>query len=55
MWGEGQGLRIEAEFFNIFNRANFSAAGSVFGFGTFGHVTAALDPREIPFSVRLTF
>jgi hypothetical protein len=56
MWGgEGQKLRIGAEFFNIFNHANFSAVGAVFGSATFGHVTAAIDPREVQFSARLTF
>ena len=56
MWGkEGQKLRIGAEFFNIFNHANFSAVGAVFASATFGHVTAALDPREVQFSGRLTF
>lgn len=56
MWGgEGQKLRIGAEFFNIFNHANFSAVGATFATPTFGQVTAALDPREIQFSARLTF
>lgn len=48
-------LRTGAEFFNIFNHANFSAVGAAFGTATFGRVTAALDPREIQFSARLTF
>lgn len=52
---EGQQLRIGAEFFNILNHANFSAVGNVFASGTYGHVTAALDPREIQFSARLSF
>ena len=56
VWGkEGQKLRIGAEFFNIFNHANFSAVGNVFASGTYGRVTAALDPREVQFSARLTF
>jgi hypothetical protein len=52
---EGQKLRIGAEIFNIFNHANFSAVGAVFASATYGHITAALDPREIQFSARLTF
>jgi hypothetical protein len=44
-----------AEFFNIFNHPNFSAVGAGFAIATFGHVTAALDPREIQFSARLSF
>jgi hypothetical protein len=48
-------LRIGAEFFNIFNHANFSAVGAAFATATFGRIGAALDPREIQFSARLTF
>ncbi len=52
---ENSALRIGGEVFNIFNHPNFSAVGNVFGSATFGHITAALDPREIQFSARLTF
>ena len=52
---EGQKLRIGAEIFNVFNHPNFSAVGAVFASATYGHITAALDPREIQFSARLTF
>ena len=52
---ESRKLRIGAEIFNIFNHANFSAVGGGFATATFGRVTAALDPREIQFSARLTF
>ena len=52
---EDQKLRIGAEFFNIFNHANFSTLGLGFATPTFGKVTAALDPREIQFSARLSF
>jgi len=56
LWGkESQKLRIGAEFFNIFNHANFSAIGNVFASGTYGKVTAALDPREVQFSARMSF
>ncbi|MBI3211038.1 MAG: TonB-dependent receptor [Candidatus Solibacter usitatus] len=55
MWGEGQRLRIGGEFFNIFNHANFSAVGTGFATATFGKITAALDPRQIQFSARLSF
>jgi hypothetical protein len=55
-WGkENQNLRVGAEFFNIFNHANFSAVGNVFASGTYGKLTAALDPRNVQFSARLTF
>ncbi len=52
---EWASLRIGGEFFNIFNHANFSAVGSTYGTPTFGDVTAALDPRHIQLSAKLTF
>ncbi len=52
---ESLGLRVGAEIFNILNHPNFSAVGNVFGSATYGHITAALDPREIQFSARITF
>lgn len=51
-WGK---IRIGGEFFNIFNHPNFSAVGSTFGTPTFGNVTAALDPRHVQLSAKLTF
>ena len=52
---EATSIRIGGEFFNIFNHANFSAIGTVFGSPTFGNITAALDPRHIQLSARLVF
>lgn len=52
---EGASFRIGAEFFNIFNHTNFSAVGAGFATAPFGKLTAALDPREIQFSARLSF
>lgn len=48
-------LRLGGEFFNIFNHPNFSAVGTVYGSPTFGNATAALDPRNVQISGRLTF
>jgi hypothetical protein len=48
-------LRMGGEFFNIFNHPNFSAVGAVFGSPTYGNITAALDPRHIQVSAKLTF
>jgi len=48
-------FRIGAEFFNVFNHANFTAFGTTFGSATYGKLTAALDPRNIQFSARLSF
>jgi hypothetical protein len=52
---ERASFRIGAECFNVFNHANFSAVGTVFGSPTFGNLTAALDPRQIQLSAKLTF
>jgi carboxypeptidase family protein len=54
-FGERAKLRIGAECFNIFNHANFSAVGTVFGSATFGNLTAALDPRQIQLSAKFVF
>jgi hypothetical protein len=51
-WGK---IRIGGEFFNIFNHPNFSAVGAVYGSATYGNVTAALDPRHVQLSAKLTF
>jgi hypothetical protein len=52
---ESARLRIGGEFFNVFNHANFSAVGTVFGSATFGNLTAALDPRHVQLSAKLVF
>ncbi|MBC7798596.1 MAG: TonB-dependent receptor [Pyrinomonadaceae bacterium] len=49
-----------AEGFNILNHANYSVPNNVFGTGTtplaaFGTPTAAFDPRQIQFGMRLNF
>jgi len=48
-------LQFRAEFFNIWNHANFSNVNTTYGAGGFGQVSAALDPREIEFALRLSF
>lgn len=55
-------IRLEAiaEGFNILNRANFQIPNNVFGPGqtplpTFGRPTAASDPRQIQFGLRVNF
>lgn len=55
-------IRVEAiaEGFNLLNRANFQLPNNVFGTGTsplpsFGRPTAAADPRQIQFGLRLNF
>ena len=53
-------LDIIAEAFNIFNRANYQIPNATFGPGTvpppaFGLPTAAADPRQIQFGLRLGY
>ena len=55
-------IRLEAlaEGFNVLNRANFQLPNNVFGTNTsppasFGRPTAAADPRQIQFGLRLSF
>ena len=57
---EHVGLDVLAEGFNIFNRANFGVPNNTFGPGTtplatFGQPTAAFDPRQFQFGLRLSF
>ncbi len=52
---ESRYLRLGGEFFNIFNHANFSSIGTVYGSPTFGNITGALDPRHIQLSAKLVF
>ena len=54
------GLEVIAEGFNMFNRANFQLPNATFGTGgtpnaNFGRPTAAADPRQIQFGLRLSF
>jgi hypothetical protein len=54
------GLRILAEGFNLFNRANYSVPNNTFGTGTsplpsVGQPTAAFDPRQFQFGLKLSF
>jgi Carboxypeptidase regulatory-like domain/TonB dependent receptor len=53
-------LDVLAEGFNVFNRANLSIPNNVFGNGVgplpaFGQPTAASDPRQFQFGLRLSF
>src|SRR5262245_1997650 len=57
---ERMGLEVIAEGFNMFNRANFQLPNATFGTGAtpnpnFGRPTAAADPRQIQFGLRLSF
>jgi Carboxypeptidase regulatory-like domain/TonB dependent receptor len=53
-------LQLLAEGFNVLNRANFGVPNNTFGPGatplaTFGQPTAAFDPRQFQFGMKLSF
>jgi hypothetical protein len=53
-------LQILAEAFNLLNRANFGVPNNTFGSGvnplpTFGQPTAAFDPRQFQFGLKVNF
>jgi hypothetical protein len=55
---EGVNLSFEANFFNIFNRANFGAPVNTLTNPRFGQITSTLvgtTPRQIQFGLKLTF
>ena len=52
---EHTALQIRAEFFNIFNHAEFLEPDTNISSGTFGQVTSTYDPRVIQFGGRFTF
>jgi len=48
-------LRFQADFFNVFNRANFRSPAVVVTSGGFGAVTSAGPARNIQFGLKLNF
>ncbi len=48
-------LEFRAEFFNIFNHAQFGLPGGTFGSATFGDITGANDPRIGQLALKLLF
>ena len=57
---ERVGLELMAEAFNVTNRANFAVPNNTFGtrptpLPGFGRPTAAFDPRQVQFGLRLSF
>jgi hypothetical protein len=53
-------LQLLAEGFNVLNRANFGVPNNTFGGGaaplqTFGRPTAAFDPRQFQFGMKVSF
>ena len=54
---ERVGLQFRTEFFNIFNRTQFSSPGGQVGTAaTYGVITQTRNfPRQVQFALRLTF
>ncbi|MBI3693343.1 MAG: TonB-dependent receptor [Acidobacteria bacterium] len=52
---ENVSLQFRAEFFNLFNHAQFSGVGATVGSATFGQVVSARDPRITQLGMRLLF
>ncbi len=53
LWNETSRLQLRAEFYNLFNRAQFFAPGTTYGTSTFGVVPGALPARSIQFGLKL--
>jgi hypothetical protein len=56
--GEALAVQFRAEFFNVFNIQNYGSPGVQFGGNDFGVITslaAGATPRQIQFSLRLSF
>ena len=52
---ESKTLQFRAEFFNLFNRANFRLPNSDISSPTFGQIQQALSPRLIQFALKFLF
>ena len=50
---ESTALEFRAEFFNVFNHAQFNNPSGNFSSGTFGIVTSARDPRIGQLSLKM--
>ena len=55
IYAEKLRYQFRAEFFNVLNHPSFSDLSHGISSGSFGTVTAANDPREIQFALRLMF
>jgi hypothetical protein len=60
LWQDKESINVsfEANFFNIFNRANFGAPISTLTNPRFGQIASTLagtNPRQIQFGLKLTF
>jgi hypothetical protein len=48
-------VQFRAEFFNVFNKANFNNPGTSINSGTFGLITSARDPRIGQLALKILF
>jgi hypothetical protein len=48
-------VQFRAEFFNLFNRVNFSNPSTNLNAGTFGRITGAAAPREVQLGLKLIY
>lgn len=49
-------LKVEADFFNVWNHPHFGSPNNTFGTGNFGSITSdSLPPREIQLGAKLSF
>ncbi len=53
LWNETSRLQFRAEFYNLFNQANFYAPDSTVGDTNFGVINAAFPGRSIQFGIKL--
>jgi hypothetical protein len=54
-FGERYRIQVRAEFFNIFNRANFNNPSNSVSAGAFGSITSAGDPRIGQVALKIVF
>lgn len=48
-------VQLRAEAFNVANHPNFTSVATGVGAGNYGHVTAAGDPRNLEFAIKLVY
>lgn len=48
-------MKFEAQFYNIFNHANFNGLGLNYGSAAFGTLNSALDSRSVQFRLKFSF
>jgi hypothetical protein len=56
VWTENSSLQFRADFFNLFNHAQFSDPGTVLGNANFGQIkSTSVMPRIVQFALKLNF